>query len=199
MSIDLKDNLASNSLVERNGLLYEVNSETPFTGIANKELISSDPNAGPTKYADQKTNYKNGLKDGLEVITHLDGNRDEIYYKKGLQDGLKVNFFQGSKSTECRYKNGVLDGRYICWHLNGQKYSEVNYVNGEREGLEVEWHNNGQKSSEKNYVNGKLDGLEVEWNKKGEKIREVHHKESWLNKDILFILFVISLIIWFFS
>ena len=66
-------------LVERGGLNYEVNSQTPFTGSAmeydeNGQLFS-------------KINYKDGELDGLLEVYFWDGS---IVDKKNYKDGKEI-------------------------------------------------------------------------------------------------------------
>ena len=158
--------------VERKGIVYAVNSEIPFTGLRKTELRNEDKK----KYADVETNYKNGLKDGIEV-TQYDFGKQEEFDVKGTMP----------------YKKGLKDGLAEVYYSNGQKQSETNWVNDKKEGLSVSWHKNGQKASETNYVNDEKKGL-VEWNEDGEKLLTLFDR---IQKDWFVYAFCIASVIIF--
>jgi len=158
--------------VERKGIVYAVNSEIPFTGLWKTELRNEDKK----KYADVETNYKNGLKDGIEV-TQYDVGKQEEFDVKGTMP----------------YKKGLKDGLAEVYYSNGQKQSETNWVNDKKEGLSVSWHKNGQKASETNYVNDEKKGL-VEWNEDGEKLLTLFDR---IQKDWFVYAFCIASVIIF--
>jgi len=95
------------SLEERDGLMFEPNSEKPFTG---KYVI-----------------YWN---DGDEQ------KKEAINYKNGVLDGLYTKWYEnGQKSLEANFKNGKLDGLETIWYENGQKKYELNWKDDGDEGL----------------------------------------------------------------
>ena len=85
----------ASKLVERDGLWYEDDSETPFTGVA----VDKHEN-GKKK---SETPYKNGKKDGLSTG----------WYKNG------------QKRAEVTYKDGKRWGRNTSYHENGKKVLEI--------------------------------------------------------------------------
>ena len=84
-------------LVIRDGLFYEVNSETPFTGV----LVSKHENG--QKSADET--WKDGKREGLGTMWHANG----------------------QKLSEITYKDGKREGRWTIWYENGQKKLEGTY------------------------------------------------------------------------
>ena len=145
--------------VERKGIVYAVNSEIPFTGLWKTELRNEDKK----KYADVETNYKNGLKDGIEV-TQYDFGKQEEFDVKGTMP----------------YKKGLKDGLAEVYYSNGQKQSETNWVNDKKEGLSIAYYSNGQKANEINFVND-IEESKVEWNRDGEKLLTLFEKiqKNW--------------------
>ena len=119
------------------GLLYEINSDTPYTG-----LIKDVYPGGQTQ---SEKNLVNGKPDG----------RMTRWYENG------------QKNLESNYVNGRQDGRMTEWYENGQKKTEINIVNGKRDGLVTTWYENGQKRIEKNYVNGEPEGDGTVWDEVG--------------------------------
>jgi len=90
----------SKNLVERDGIKYEVNSQTPFTGSS----VSFHEN-GRLSW---KGNYKRGKQDGLYESYHENGRlmmRGNL--KIGKQDGLREYYHENGqlKFKNC-YKNG---------------------------------------------------------------------------------------------
>jgi antitoxin component YwqK of YwqJK toxin-antitoxin module len=86
-------------LQDRNGIKYEVNTDTPYTG----------------KYV---TDHWNGQK--VLEMNYKDGKLD------GVQTWWYEN---GQKWYEGKYKNGKQDGIYTLWKKDGQKKVEGNYKN----------------------------------------------------------------------
>jgi len=139
-------------LQDRNGIQYEVNSEVGFTG---KYVLYE--NSGQKLY---ETNYKNGMKNGLETSW----------------------FKNGQKQYETNYKNGMKNGLTTGWNRNGQKESEANFKNGKNDGLWTGWHENGQKEFEANWKNDKKDGLWTSWDKEGNVTKTETYKDGELVK-----------------
>jgi hypothetical protein len=92
------------NLLERNGIKYEINSQTPFAGVATVYYES-----GQLEF---KETYKGGKRNGLY----------ESYYENGQLD---------HKTT---YKDGKLNGLWEGYTENGQEYgfSPVCYKNHEK-------------------------------------------------------------------
>ena len=87
-------------LVERNGLHYEVNQKTPFTGKVFEN------------YWTGRIEWEGTFKDG-----NLDGKCTEWYEN-------------GQKAEECTYKDGKEDGKATSWHENGQLWAEETFKDG---------------------------------------------------------------------
>lgn len=86
-------------LEERNGLFFEIGTNTPFTG----KCITTYPNG--------KLGMGGFIKDGLR-----DG--EWIWF-----------YENGNKKRYCIYKNGLKDGPSIFYYKNGQKKSEIIFSN----------------------------------------------------------------------
>ena len=112
-------------LVERDGLAYEGDSETPFTGVAVGKYANGQKS--------QEATYKDGKLDGLRTSWHANG----------------------QKRSEGTFKARKAEGLYTRWHENGQKRQEGTYKDGKPEGLTTVWYENGQKKQEVTYKDGK--------------------------------------------
>jgi antitoxin component YwqK of YwqJK toxin-antitoxin module len=141
--------------------------------------------SGVTTY---KCDYKNGLKDGIEVYfySHYGGRykERELTYKNGLLHGKETNWGSPSlhaKKSETNYKNNLLDGKYITWFNNGEKEFEGNYKNGKKDGKFISWYYNKQKRSEQVFKNDVLQDGSKFWypngKEKDEKIVDIEGVE----------------------
>ena len=112
-------------LVERGGLLYEVNSDKPFSG------------EGVSYYSNGQKKSEGTFKDG------------------GYDGKWTYWYENGQIRSEETYKDGKEDGKWTRWHENGQKRSEGTYKDGERDRKWTDWYKNGQKKWEGTYKDGK--------------------------------------------
>ena len=113
-------------LVNRDGLMYEGDSETPFTGV----VVAKHENGQKAS----ETTFKDGKPEGLATIWHKNG----------------------QKRSEDAFKDGKREGPTTMWYDNGQKWEEANYKDGKPAGPYTSWHKNGQKQSEATFKDGKL-------------------------------------------
>ncbi len=146
--------------VERGGLLYEINSETPFTGI----VIGKYQN-GQKKF---EVGYRDGKEEGKTTCWHMNGQKSyEVEYRSGKEEGKRTGWHEnGQKAEEVEFRNGERDGKVIFWYENGQKKAETEFRDGKLEGKSTLWYENGQKKSEFEV----RDGQEVsstEWDENG--------------------------------
>ena len=132
------------SLVERNGIYYQVNSEIPYSGV----FLTFHDNG---QKRDEET-YKDGKKDGLHYYWHDNG-------QKGMEE---------------TYKNGKRDGLSTRWQWDGQKRSENTYENGKKDGLSTVYHRNYDDNRDENLskaIEGVWkDGIRISyksWNRDG--------------------------------
>lgn len=142
-------------LVERDGVYYEVNSTTPFTGSVglyeNGQL-------------EKKGNYKDGKLNGIFKIFNEKGKLEQsLNYKDGELDGLTEFFNEKGKLKESRnYKDGKQVGLTELFNEKGKLTQRGNWKNGKPEGL-FEWFDeNGKLSSRGNFIDGEKEGL-FEW------------------------------------
>ena len=99
----------SKNVVERDGIKYEVNSQTPFTGVSVEYYLD--------------TIIKNEFEDRVLL--------QRTTFKKGIKNGLYESFHpNGQLESKGNYKNGNLDGLYEYYYGDGQLESKVCYKNG---------------------------------------------------------------------
>ena len=121
-----KEPINENSLLDRNGVKYQQDSQKPYSGKVFRL-------------------YENGEKK-LEG-SYKDGKKDKL---------LTVWYENGQKMSEKTYKDGKDDGLYTTWYENGQKKDEGIYKDGNRDGVWTEWYENGQKKEEGTWKDGEL-------------------------------------------
>jgi len=140
---------AANYLQLRNGVAYQVNQESPFSGDFEQKYDNG-------QYA-IKITYKNGKENGTAT---------KWYYN-------------GQKESEGNYENGQANGLFTKWFPNGQKSEQLSFKNDKQDGNDIHWYFNGQKRSMAKYTNGKhSDGVATAWYEDGEKYLEVTYKKG---------------------
>lgn len=127
-------------LQNRQGVLYEVNSQVGFTGIAverdhKKRVVS-------------KISYTKGIVDNntLEIPgEYLEYNNDLVYYRGELFTGkVTERDYDGNLEFEVDVKNGKFDGLFIKYYKNGQIEGKINYKKGNIVGENYGYYKNGQ-------------------------------------------------------
>ena len=160
--------------VNKEGLWYEVNSETPFSGVVRRTTLSG-----------QKTesNYLNGKVHGYMRRWYENGiMAREAFYVDGESNGLETTWYpNGQIHAVTDYVNGKAQGYQEVWHENGTKYSQGNYVNGQPHGIHTDWYENGQKQSEYTYVYGEKHGVVTQWDQNGNKTQSCYEKDKKLH------------------
>jgi len=173
----------SSALVERNGIMHEVNNDNPFSGKVFD------------KYENQQFkmtgHYKKGLKTGIweyfkdngQIMERsnfssgkLDGKYEKFNdknilievknYKQGKLNGLSEFFSEEKfKTASKEYKEGKLNGNYKNYDKDGKVTYEGNYIMGKKNGLWVS-HNSDNSGVDENYKNGELNGEYKKYNSK---------------------------------
>lgn len=156
--ISCSNEVPEDKLVERQGITYEVNSTTPFTGIEISDYSSS----GEGVYRQE---YKNGLK----------GDLWEKYYPNGNLEWR----YKGDDFYEQYYVNGQLKNRddgdnFVYYYSDGQLE-----IKREEDSFES-FHSNGQLKLRGNYKDGKRDGFYEEFDRNGNLIKTEEYKDGEL-------------------
>ena len=141
------------TLIEKDGLLYEVNSKTPYNG-----QIFFFHEKGLKGY------FKDGKPDGL--MTYWDENDGKMYKGNFLgfnDENIDFSLVNGSYFgyednilINLHMKNGERDGIWRGWYKNGKKNYKVTCKDGNIDGLLTRWYENGQKKEEETYKDGEL-------------------------------------------
>ena len=153
--------IPSDQLVERGGITYQVNSQTPFTGTSIEYHIDT--------IIDNKFE---------EILP-----KNKIKFKNGVKDGLSESFyFNGQLQLKSNFKNGELDGPSERYYPNGQLSFKGTYKNGELDGLSDEYYEVGQVKEKSNYKDGLLDGPSESYLENGQLNRKINYKEGILKE-----------------
>ena len=120
--------IPSHKLNLRNDIVYEVNSQTPFTG---NEVQHYD--TGEILF---KACYKDGKREGESISYYFSGQWNfKGKYKKGKLNGPYEEYYEnGQLETKSTYKNGLEDGTSETYYENGQLKNKVPYKNGALDG-----------------------------------------------------------------
>ena len=114
--VSCSNEVPSDKLVERNGITYETNSTTPFTGSSvnyyedGLRVENGKPQVNYTELMFRR-NYKNGKKDGLQEIFYYENGQllRRENYKNGYRGGLWEYFDEEGNLTETKeWKDGEL-------------------------------------------------------------------------------------------
>ena len=137
------------SLVQRNGIYYELNSDTPYSGqYYNKDLIKIEGS------------IKEGKLHGINRTYYITGELEiEQNYKNGMLNGPFKSFFKnGVLKNEGLYENDKTIGVWKTFHENGELESEKSFSQGIIDGTFKLYFEDGELREEKNYKNGQLIG-----------------------------------------
>lgn len=186
-------------LVEREGLLYEVNSQTPFEGnvttfFENGQLKSKSSYKQGYQSGSFETYYENGqleskgtfkedgssLIDGEYVIYHKNGTPSHTWR---IQDGKTVGnsdyyFDNGQLEQRIVFKNGVRqDGPFEIFNRDGQPLKRGTTKNGKMHGTFEEYYE-GQVYNVWTYVEGRVDGPYKKFYSNGETQETGYYKKD---------------------
>ena len=120
--VSCSNEVPSDRLVERNGIVYEVNSTTPFTGTSVYDGHLEGTNSS-------RHDYKEGLLDGLIVVFYDSGQISiSSHHRKGIEHGLYETYYKnGQLDIRKNYKDGIEVGPFERYHKNGQLSHKGNY------------------------------------------------------------------------
>ncbi|MDH3457465.1 MAG: toxin-antitoxin system YwqK family antitoxin [Gemmatimonadota bacterium] len=181
----------------RDGLLYRVGSEVPFTGVV---IVVDSANL------ETEAQFRDGVRNGLTVGVFANGQRAfEEPYVNGVLHGVRHQwdmngvlvlqremkegrpsgpsrewYSSGARKLESTYAAGSLTGVTTAWYESGQKQFERSYREGRRHGMATEWYESGAIRSETTWRTGKPDGPYAAWHEDGQKSAEGRYLEGEL-------------------
>ena len=156
-------------VVERNGLIYEVNSEIPFTGKTIEYYFGTNLTDEVEDRIKSTGFYNKGVKDGLFETFHLNGQlMTKGTYSSGKKEGFHEEFLENGQLSE---KSKFVDGTRVSFQQfdkNNNLINDLIYIEGEKNGLETTLYDDGQVNKKQNFKNGKLEGLEEVYHTNGQ-------------------------------
>jgi len=194
-----KKEVQINTLVERNGLFYEINSNKPFSGLVY-ELYENGQKKNTVEFKDglyesewkgfsengqllSLSNYKKGKLNGLSISYFDNGNvKSEIEYSGDFKDGYAKSYYlNGQILEEANYKQGKKNGINKKWNENGVLFREGEFKNGIENGTFKNYYYNGNIEIEKIFSNGKLNGPYKEFFENGKPRIFINYKNGLKN------------------
>jgi len=120
--------VAIDKIQNRNGIFYEANQETPFTGLSQ--------DIRPSGQKMEEVSIKDGKRHGVDTMWYGSGQKQqESNYKDGTQHGVSTAWYENGKKMQVgSYKDGTQQGVKTRWYESGQKRSEINL-----QGREAAW------------------------------------------------------------
>ena len=171
----------SSTLVERQGLKYQVNTNTPFSG----RFVTYEDEYGFC--AIEAGSYKRGLLhgpfEGYEGCGILFSYKTG--YKNGLEHGKYVEFMEGFLSMEGNRVNGVDEGEWI-----GYEYGQITWTENVKNGVtvslaEFSYYDNGQIASKEIYNNDEeLHGITEAYHQNGQLKSKIEYQNGALVRVI---------------
>ena len=153
--------VSEENLVKRQDIMYEVNSETPFTGT----LVNYYDNGQQYK----SIKYKNGLTVGEFIIYYKNGGilrkgtwveTPDSYLQVGLDKTLEEYFENGQLHIRQEWKMNAPHGLHEEYFENGQLKSKKTYTDFViNDGPLQTFHSNGKVHEEYTIINGEIEGL----------------------------------------
>jgi len=156
-SCDHDKTVVQAQLVERDELVYEVNSESPFSGKALVLSVGVDEASDLTKLGAgsiaMSSEYSVGKLNGEQLEFHKNGQVNRrMFWKDGLQDGRAESLLEnGQLVSLSNYKKGKRDGSMEEYFEDGKTKSIKKYREGELQGEAIYFYRNGQISTEMFY------------------------------------------------
>jgi antitoxin component YwqK of YwqJK toxin-antitoxin module len=140
-------------LVDRQGIAYEVNTTTPFTGVSLSYHFNEQLKL--------RYNYKDGKFDGVQEDFFSNGQLETIRnFKEGFLEGLQEVYYKnGQLNNTGNFKDGKKAGLWESYFEDGQIHSKSNWKDEEEiNATTFKYFENGQLEEKVNYKDGELDG-----------------------------------------
>lgn len=132
-------------------------------------------------------NYKDGLKDGVEIVKYKDGNiKIKCNYVEGNLDGGYTEYYENKNiKVAANYKYNQIHGPRIVYYDNHITNEYAEYVNGIKYGIYYTHNKFGKCIIEANFKMDELDGEYKEYNDNGDLIVHKIYNCGTLVKTIL--------------
>jgi len=169
--------IPTNKLVERQGITYEVNSTTPFTGTSIEFFENGQPK--------EKRDYKDGKEDGPYEMYHENGQVEKRgHVEDGKEEGLWEHYFKNGqfyKLIKVRVDPEKPHGLSELFYEDGLLREKGDYKDGELEGPQERFYENGQLEYRGKYKTGQRDGTWMYFDEEG----NLTKTEEWENEKLI--------------
>ena len=165
-------------LVERDQLMYEVNSNSPFTGLAVNKF--------PNEQYHLKSPYSKGKKDGETIEYYQNGQiKIQIPFTDGLLNGRYEEYYEdGKPKIMASYANGKKNGTYQEYYETGKPKLNFNFRDDNLVGRYEKYRKN--ETTEIEYTlkeGGGFIGDYIEYNEDGSVKKHVWYDENQQTKN----------------
>jgi antitoxin component YwqK of YwqJK toxin-antitoxin module len=166
-------------LEEREGILYRIGSEEPFTGIVTEAFPDTVRDVGETVVA-RESSYVEGRLEGARVSWHPNGqmHRREILVQGSAQGLVEEWTEQGILVLAQETVDGRPHGPRRTWHADGTPESEATFTSGALDGVLTHWFSSGQMRMQRKYREGKQHGVSREWFEDGQLMIEGSYSDG---------------------
>ena len=137
------DRLGVADFEDREGILYRIGSDEPFTGVVAEPFPDS----------------VDGVEEGVVARKST--------YMEGRLEGARTWHPDGTLESEATFAGGALDGVLTHWFSNGQMRMQKEYRAGQQHGSGKEWYEDGQQMIEGSYSDGRIHGRYRRWHPDG--------------------------------
>ena len=173
LTFSCSKDVIDNNFNERNGLIYKINSDKPFTGY-------------------RKSYYDNGqiqidgeIEDGFWIWAKKYYRNGQLYfshkYKEGKLHGKISSYFENGKLKHVEtYKNGEMNGEAFYYDENGKIIQKSNYPNG----YAIKYFSNGKERQRVKLKDSKVDGVAIMYNFDGTIWRKAEYKDGQYLRNI---------------
>lgn len=148
---------------ERDGLLFLIGSEMPYSGVVSQPF--PDSLGAADDLAQFQTSYASGLREGARIQWHPNGvmAQRQTFVRDATQGTVEAWSETGQLIRRQEVSDGSAHGVTCTWYPTGQLESDAGYAKGALHGTLTRWYANGQKSVERTYRNGHPHGPVHEW------------------------------------
>jgi formylglycine-generating enzyme required for sulfatase activity len=139
--------VAADKLQNRAGVIFIVNGEKPFSGMAQDF------------YGNGQMKWEAGITDGKVLALKRWHQNGVLELQCGFTGGT-LDIIQIEAQELLREHSAILDGEYSAFYDNGQKYLTAKFNRGQPSGDLAGWYSNGNPWIKASFVNGALTQLE---------------------------------------
>ena len=169
------------SLVERQGIKYQVNSSTPFSG---NYIMYMDDNPFCIEEAGSYRNGKlHGPLEGYEGCGVAYSYKTN--YRNGLENGKYQQFAEGYLEMEGNVVDDEVDGEWNGYEYGYKTWTEYNDNGNLLYYLEYSYHQNGQLATKETFnAEEQLNGISETYHQNGQLASKVNYSDGVIERVI---------------